>query len=166
LDKAKKLGKPIIKVIGSGHATDSIALHDRADLTTLNAVRIACERALKMAGKTIKDVDFSEVHDCFTIAEIIVSESIGLFAPGKGGEAALNGETGLEGSFPINTSGGLKSKGHPVGATGVAQIVEVVKQLRGEAENGRQLKNNPRVGMAQNMGGSGGSSIVHILEVE
>lgn len=166
VDIARKLGKPIIKIIGSGHATDAIALHSRDDLTTLRGTTVAAERAFKMAGKTIKDVDFAEVHDCFTIAEIIVTESLGLFEPGKGGEAVLKGETGLEGPFPINTSGGLKSKGHPVGATGTAQIVELVKQLRGEAENGRQLKNNPKIGMAQNMGGSGGSTLVHILEVD
>ena len=165
VDIAKKLGKPVIKVIGSGHATDAIALHSRDDMTTLKATSVAAEKALKMAGKTLKDIDFAEVHDCFTIAEIVVTESLGLFKPGKGGEAAVKGETSLEGSFPINTSGGLKSKGHPVGATGVAQIIEVIKQLRGEAENGRQLKNKPKIGMTQNMGGSGGSTLVHILEV-
>jgi len=165
VDIAKKLGKPIIKVIGSGHATDAIALHSRDDITTLNATTEAAAQAFKMAGKTIKDVDFAEVHDCFTIAEIVVMESLGLYPPGKAGEAVVKGETALEGSFPINTSGGLKSKGHPVGATGVAQIVELVKQLRGEAENGRQLTNSPKIGMAQNMGGSGGSTLVHILEV-
>ena len=166
VDIAKKLGKPIIKIIGSGHATDAIALHSRKDLTPLAATKVAGERAFKMAGKTIKDVDFAEVHDCFTIAEIIVTESLGIFPVGKGGEMAAKGESGLEGSFPINTSGGLKSKGHPVGATGIAQIYEIVKQLRGDAENGRQLKNNPKIGMAQNMGGSGGSTLVHLLEVE
>jgi acetyl-CoA C-acetyltransferase len=165
VDIARKLGRPIIKVIGSGHATDSIALHSRDDITTLRATTVAGERAFKMAGKTIKDIDFAEVHDCFTIAEIVVMESLGIYEPGRAGQAVLNGETGLEGSFPINTSGGLKSKGHPVGATGVAQIIELVKQLRGEAENGRQLKSNPKIGLAQNMGGSGGSSLVHILEV-
>jgi len=165
IDIAKKLGKPIIKIIGSGHATDSIALHSRDDMTTLLSTTVAAEKALKMAGKSIKDINFAEVHDCFTIAEIVVTESLGIFAPGKGGEAAVKGETGLEGSFPINTSGGLKSKGHPVGATGVAQVIEVVKQLRGTAENGRQLKKRPKIGMTQNMGGSGGSTLVHILEV-
>lgn len=165
IEIARKLGKPIIKVIGSGHATDSIALHQRPDITTLKATTVAAEKAFKMANKKITDINFAEVHDCFTIAEIIVTESLGIFPAGKGGEAALKGETGLEGKFPINTSGGLKSKGHPVGATGVAQIVEVVKQLRGTAENGRQLKKQPKVGMAQNMGGSGGSTLVHILEV-
>lgn len=165
VDIAKKLGKPIIKIIGSGHATDAIALHSRKDLTTIQATTVAAEKAFKMAGKTIKDIDFAEVHDCFTIAELIVMESLGLYAPGKAGEAVVKGETSLEGSFPINTSGGLKSKGHPVGATGVAQIVEIVKQLRGTAENGRQLKSNPKTAMAQNMGGSGGSTVVHIMEV-
>jgi acetyl-CoA C-acetyltransferase len=115
-----------------------------------------------MAGKGPKDIDFAEVHDCFTIAEIVVSESIGFFERGKGGPAAEAGETALEGRRPINASGGLKSKGHPVGATGIAQIVEITEQLRGEAGK-RQLK-NARVGLAQNMGGSGGSSVVHILE--
>ncbi len=165
VDVAKKLGKPIIKIIGSGHATDTIALHDREDLTTLNATKLAAQRAFKMAGISIKDVNFAEVHDCFTIAEIVVTESLGIFPCGKGGEGALKGETSLEGRFPINTSGGLKSKGHPVGATGIGQIIELVKQLSGTAENGRQLKTKPRIGLAQNMGGSGGSTLVHILEV-
>ncbi len=120
---------------------------------------------MKMAGKTIKDVQFAEMHDCFTIAELIISESIGVFEPGKAGPAALAGETALDGKFPINSSGGLKSKGHPVGATGIAQIVEVYKQLTGQAEKGRQIPGSPKIGMAQNMGGSGASSVVHILEV-
>jgi len=165
VDIAKKLGKPYIKILGSGHATDTIALHSREDMTTIAATTAAAERAFKMAGKKIKDINFAEVHDCFTIAEVVVMESLGIYSPGKAGEAVLKGETALDGSFPINTSGGLKSKGHPVGATGVAQIVEIYKQLTGQAENGRQLKSNPKIGLAQNMGGSGGSSLVHILEV-
>ncbi len=165
VDIAKKLGKPYIKVLGSGHATDRIALHSRDDMTTLQATEVAGKKALEMAGKTIKDIDFAEVHDCFTIAEIVVTESLGIFEKGKGGEAALKGETALDGSFPINPSGGLKSKGHPVGATGIAQIVEIFKQLTGQAEGDRQLKNSPKVALAQNMGGSGGSTLVHIMEV-
>lgn len=165
METAKRIcKKPIAKVIGFGHATDSIALHSRADLTTLNAAKLAGEQAFKMADKKHDDIDMLEVHDCFTIAEIIVTESLGFFEPGKGGPAAESGATARDGKIPVNVSGGLKSKGHPVGATGVAQIVEITKQLRGEAGN-RQLK-NPRVGMAQNMGGSGGSSVVHILEVD
>ena len=117
-----------------------------------------------MAGKTIRDMDFAEVHDCFTIAEIMVMEAMGIVEPGQGGPATLAGLTALDGKFPINPSGGLKSKGHPVGATGVAQICEVVTQLRGEAGD-RQIK-NAKTGLAQNMGGSGGSCVVHILEVK
>ncbi|MBN2560641.1 MAG: thiolase domain-containing protein [Phycisphaerae bacterium] len=162
-DMVKKFKKPGVKVIGTGHATDTIALHDREDLTTLAAVNAAAEQAYKMSGKGPKDIDFAEVHDCFTIAEIIVSESLGFFERGKGGPAAEAGETSLNGRIPINPSGGLKSKGHPVGATGTAQIVEITEQLRGES-GGRQVK-NARVALAQNMGGSGGSSVVHILEV-
>jgi len=161
-DRVGEFKKRGAKIIGTGHATDSIALHGRDDMTTLAAVSASAEQAYKMAGKDPKDIDFAEVHDCFSIAEIVVSESLGFFERGKGGPAALAGETGLQGSKPINASGGLKSKGHPVGATGIAQIVEIVEQLRGEAGK-RQLK-KARVGLAQNMGGSGGSSVVHILE--
>jgi len=164
LETAKRIcKKPIVNVIGFGHATDTIALHSRSDLTTLNAVKLAGEKAMKMAGKTHDQIDLLEVHDCFTIAEIIVTEALGFFKPGQGGPAAESGATARDGKIPVNVSGGLKSKGHPVGATGVAQIVELTKQLRGEAGK-RQLK-KARVGMAQNMGGSGGSSVVHILEV-
>jgi len=164
-EMAKKLGKPYIKVLGSGSATDYMQLAQREDMTTIKAATLAAERALKMAGKTIKDMQFAEVHDCFTIAEIVVLESIGLYKPGQAGPATLAGETALEGKFPVNSSGGLKSKGHPVGATGVAQVVEVYKQLTGQAENGRQIPGSPKIGMAQNMGGSGASSVVHIMEV-
>lgn len=164
-DVAKKLGKPYIKVLGSGAATDYMQLAQRDDMTTIKAATLAAERALKMAGKTIKDMQFAEVHDCFTIAELVILESIGLYKPGQAGPATLAGETELDGKFPVNSSGGLKSKGHPVGATGVAQVVEVYKQLTGQAENGRQIPGSPRIGMTQNMGGSGASSVVHIMEV-
>ena len=165
VDIAKKLGKPYVKILGTGIGTDTIQLAQRADMTTIKAATIAAQKAFKMAGKTIKDVQFAEVHDCFTIAEIVVAESIGLYEPGKAGQAFLKGESALDGKFPINSSRGLKSKGHPVGATGVAQVVEVYKQLTGQAENGRQIPRSPKVGMTQNMGGSGGTSVVHIMEV-
>ncbi len=161
---AKKMGKPIIKIIGSGHATDTITLHDRDDFASIPVVGLAAQRAFKQAGIGIKDIDFAEVHDCFTISEIVCTEELGIFERGQGGPAAAAGETAMNGSFPINTSGGLKSKGHPVGATGVAQICEIYAQLTGQAGE-RQLK-DPRRGLAQNMGGSGGSCTVHILEVE
>ena len=165
VDEVRKLNKhPMTVISGIGQATDTIALAQRADLLKLNAIETAAQRALKMADKTIRDIDFAEVHDCFTIAEIMVMEAMGIVEPGHGGPATLDGLTALDGKFPINPSGGLKSKGHPVGATGVAQICEVVTQLRGEAGN-RQIK-NAKTGLTQNMGGSGGSCVVHILEVK
>ena len=164
LDLAKRVSKkPLVKIMGSGHATDTIALHSRDDLTELRATQKAAEKAYKMANKKPQDIDLVEVHDCFTIAEICVIEALGFVEKGRGGKATEDGMTKLGGEIPVNTSGGLKSKGHPVGATGVAQVVEIVKQLRGEAGE-RQVK-NAKVGMAQNMGGSGGSTLVHIMEV-
>ncbi len=163
VDIAKKLNKPIIKVIGSGAGTDTIALHQRDDILSLNAVRIAGERAYKMAGIKPSDVNFAEVHDCFTIAELCIIEELGFAPRGKAAELTEKGETSLTGKIPINTSGGLKSKGHPVGATGIAQIVEVVEQLRGNAGK-RQVK-NAKIGLTQNMGGSGASSVVHIFTI-
>ncbi len=165
MDTAKRIckDKPLVKIIGIGHATDSIALHDRESLTSLEATRVAGERAYKMAGKTPADIDVCEVHDCFTIAEIIVLEELGFCAKGKGGTMAESGATHIGGKIPVNTSGGLKSKGHPVGATGAAQIYEITKQLRGE--NGERQVEGAKVGLAQNMGGTGGSTVVHILEV-
>jgi len=163
-DRARKMNKPVIKLIGSGHASDSFALAQRKDITWLEATYLAGQRAFQMAGKKPEDLDLLEVHDCFTIAEICVTEALGVVEKGKGGAAVEAGETALEGRIPVNTSGGLKSKGHPVGATGVAQVVEVVEQLRGEA-GGRQVK-DPRVAMTQNMGGSGASTVCHIFELE
>lgn len=162
LEMAKDLGKTIIQIIGTGQATDTIALHDRDDLTTLNSTIMAAEKAYAMAGKKPTDIHFAEVHDCFTIAEICITEALGFTEKGKGGPFVASGATAIGGKIPVNPSGGLKSKGHPVGATGVAQIVEIVHQLRGEAGE-RQVK-DAKIGLAQNMGGSGGSAVVHILE--
>jgi acetyl-CoA C-acetyltransferase len=165
LATAKKLakGRPVVKVAGIGVASDRIALHDRPDMTTIPATTEAGRRALAMAGRKTADVQVVELHDCFTIAEIVVLESLGLCPPGKGGEQAPSGRTALGGALPVNPSGGLKSKGHPVGATGIAQIVELATQLRGEA-GPRQVK-GARVALAQNMGGTGASSVVTVLEV-
>ena len=118
--------------------------------------------AYKQAKIKPKDIDVAEVHDCFTIAEILAIEDLGFFKKGEGGKAAEEGVTALDGDKPINTSGGLKAKGHPVGATGVAQVVEIVKQLRGEADK-RQVK-DARIGLTHNIGGSGASCVVHIME--
>jgi len=163
-DMARKMGKPLIKVTGTGHATDTIQLSQRKDMTWLEATYQAAKQAYAMADKKPKDIDLFEVHDCFTIAEICVTEALGIAPKGKGGEAVEAGLTAMDGKIPVNASGGLKSKGHPVGATGIAQIYEITKQLRGEAGE-RQVK-DARIGMAQNMGGSGGSCVVHILERE
>lgn len=164
VEKAKELGKPIIKIIGTGHATDTIALAQRKDITWLEATYLAAQQAYAMSGKKPEDIDVLEVHDCFTIAEICVTEAVGYFEKGKGGEAVEKGLTAVEGEKPVNVSGGLKSKGHPVGATGVAQAIEIVKQLRGEAGE-RQIE-KARIGMTQNMGGSGASTLVHVFERE
>lgn len=165
LDVAKKLKRPYIRILGSGLATDCMALSQRADFTLIKSATLALERSLAMSGKKRSDIQFAEVHDCFTIAELMVLESICAYPPGKAGPATMHGETALDGKFPVNSSGGLKSKGHPVGATGVAQVVEIYKQLTGTAEKGRQIPGGKTVGMAQNMGGTGASSVVHIMEV-
>jgi len=162
LDMAKKMKKPVVKIIGSGQATDTIALSSRKDITWIESTYQAAKKAYSMAGKKPQDMDVIEVHDCFTIAEICVTEALGIVEKGKGGKSVEEGVTSLQGKFPVNASGGLKAKGHPVGATGVAQAIEIVKQLREEA-GPRQVK-EARVGLTQNMGGSGGSSVVHIFE--
>jgi acetyl-CoA C-acetyltransferase len=164
VDMARKMGKPVVKVTGTGHATDFIALSSRKDVTWLEATYRAGKAAYEMAGKKPDDIDVLEVHDCFTIAEICVMEALGIAEKGKGGQAVEAGLTALGGKIPVNPSGGLKSKGHPVGATGVAQIIEIAKQLRGEA--GERQVQGAKVGMTQNMGGSGGSTVVHIFEKE
>ncbi len=163
LDQAKKYTDTPVKILASCAATDNIALHQRDDVTILKAVKLSGESAFKQAGISPGDIDVAEVHDCFTIAEICAIEDLGFVAKGKGGEFTEKGETALDGKIPINTSGGLKSKGHPVGATGIAQVIEIVEQLRGNAGK-RQVK-NAKVGLTQNMGGSGASSVVHIFRV-
>jgi acetyl-CoA C-acetyltransferase len=164
LELAKKLkkGGPYVRVAASGQATDAIALHDREDMSWLASTAKAAEIAYKQAGIGPKDLSFCEVHDCFSIAELMVIEALGIAEKGQGGKATESGMTALDGKIPVNPSGGLKSKGHPVGATGIAQIVETVEQLLG-ASGKRQVK-NPRWGLTQNMGGTGASTVVHILE--
>lgn len=159
---AKKSGKPLIKIRASSQATDHIALHSRKDITSLPAVGKAAEKAYKIANIKVEEIDLVEVHDCFTIAELVVLEELSFFERGKSGQATMEGLTRIGNKIPVNTSGGLKSKGHPVGASGAAQIIELVEQLRGEA--GKRQVANARIGLAQNMGGSGGSCVIHILE--
>jgi acetyl-CoA C-acetyltransferase len=152
-----------VKVLASAAASDTIALHSRKDLAALDAVAKAASIAYKQANKKPSDIQVCEVHDCFTIAEIMSTEALGFFEKGKGGPAVEGGETAIGGKIAVNTSGGLKSKGHPVGATGVAQAIEIVEQLRGAAGL-RQVK-GAKLGMTSNMGGTGASAVVHILEM-
>nr|MDO8083650.1 hypothetical protein [Candidatus Sigynarchaeum springense] len=162
-DIAKKFTDTPVLVAGTGQGNSSMALHDRGEYTTFIAARTAAEQAYKMSGLKPTDIKTAEVHDCFTIAELVAMEDLGFAKPGKAAELVKNGETKINGSIPINTDGGLKAKGHPVGATGAAQVVEIFKQLRGKADK-RQVKGNPEVGLAHNLGGSGGTCVVHVFK--
>ena len=159
---AKDHGADYIEVLGSGRGGSPAALQGREHLTTIPSTRIAADAAFKMAGITPKDIDFAEVHDCFTIAEVVDSEDLGFFEKGKGVEAVREGQTKLNGEISINPSGGLKSKGHPIGATGVGQVVEVFDQLTGKA--GERTVKNAKIGLTQNFGATGASCAVHIFQ--
>ena len=159
---AKDHTKDYIRVIGSGRGGSPAALQGREHLTTIPSTKIAAEAAYKMAGITPKDIDFAEVHDCFTIAEIVDTEDLGFFEKGKGVEGVREGQTARNGSIPINPSGGLKSKGHPIGATGVGQVVEVFDQLTGKA--GERTIKDAKTGLTQNFGATGASCAVHIFQ--
>jgi len=161
MDIAASYTKKPVEIVTSAQASDTIALHSRESLTGLKATKIASDKAYKLAGVTPKDIDVVEVHDCFTIAEIMATEDLGFFKKGEGGKAALEGRTGHGGEIVVNTSGGLKACGHPVGATGVKQAVEIAWQLRGEAGE-RQVK-GAEVGMTHNVGGSGATAVVHVM---
>src|SRR3989338_8011960 len=130
---ASSFSKKPVHILSIGQASDSFSIHLKDDITTFDATVKAANQAYKIAGLKPSEIDVAEVHDCFTIAEIIAIEDLGFVKKGEGGEASFNGLTSLTGKIPINPSGGLKSKGHPVGATGVGQIVEIVHQLRKEA---------------------------------
>jgi len=159
---AKNFTDHPLHIIGSGQASD-VALHDRDDLTSLSAARRAAQEAYAMADITPNDIRVAEVHDCFTIAEVIATEDLGFFAPGDGYKAAEDRITARDGTKPINTSGGLKSKGHPVGASGAGQVVEVFKQMRGQAGE-RQVTGDIPLGLTHDVGGTGGTCVVHIYE--
>jgi acetyl-CoA C-acetyltransferase len=162
LDQAHKYTDKPVRLRGSGMATAPMALSDRKDPAFLDSVALSAERAYEMAGLGAGDIQVAEVHDCFAIAELCCLEALGLVDRGQAAKATAEGVTALGGRVPVNTSGGLKSKGHPVGATGIAQTIEIFEQLRGEA--GDRQVDGARVGLAQNMGGSGASSVVHIFE--
>jgi acetyl-CoA acetyltransferase len=150
-----------IWVLGSAAASDHMLIHDKRDLARVPATERAAAAAYRQAGLGPEDVDVVELHDCFTIAEILATEGLGLFEPGTGGLAAERGWTSLGGKTPVNTSGGLKAKGHPIGATGAAQIVEIVTQLRGEA--GRRQVDGARVGLTHTLGGNTATVLVSLF---
>jgi acetyl-CoA acetyltransferase len=153
-----------VRVAGVGAASGSIGLFERSSYTSLPASRTAAEEAYDAAGVSPGDLDFAEVHDCFAIAEILAYEDLGFCEPGEGGKLLDEEATFPDGRLPVNTSGGLKSKGHPIGATGAAQVAEAFAQLTGTAGD-RQLP-DPRYGLTHNVGGSGGAAVVHVFERE
>src|ERR1700732_2618105 len=161
LERAAEFTSKPVRVLGVAQTSDQVALEQKDDITSFRAVRAAAEKAYKMAGVTAADIQFAELHDCFTIAEIVATEDLGFVNKGEGGPSVLQGRTCLRAERPVNASGGLKSKGHPVGATGVGQICDVVLQIRGEA--GELQLDRHSLGLAQNLGGSGATSVVTSL---
>ncbi|MFB6284770.1 MAG: thiolase domain-containing protein [Halobacteria archaeon] len=151
-----------VDVTGVGHGTDEVPLSEKDDLTETRAARDAASEAYQEAGISADDVDLAEVHDCFTGAEILAIEALGLFEDGEGGEATADGKTALDGELPVNPSGGLKAKGHPIGATGTAQIVELTEQIRGEA--GERQVDDAEIGVAHNLGGDSATTLVTAME--
>lgn len=160
-DEAQRYTSRGARVLSVVQTSDFVALDDKEDITVFPSVQAAGRQAYEAAGLGPNDIEFAELHDCFTIAEIVASEDLGFANKGEGGPFAQAGCSLIGGRLPINTSGGLKSKGHPVGATGVGQICDIVMQLRGDA--GERQVGRHRVGLAQNLGGSGATCVVSIL---
>jgi acetyl-CoA C-acetyltransferase len=160
-DVAKKFTDTPIRILATAQASDALSLHDRASITELRATKIAAKHAFERAKLSPKDIDVAEVHDCFTIAEILAIEDMGFFKKGLGGKATEDGLTKRGGQVSVNTSGGLKACGHPVGATGIKQAVEIAWQLRGEA--GKRQVSGCEIGLTHNVGGSGATCVMHIL---
>lgn len=159
---AKEHSKNYVNVIGSGRGGSPATLQGRDHMTTIPSTKLAAQAAYKMAGITAKDIDFAEVHDCFTIAEIVDTEDLGFFEKGCGVQAVREGRTSKNGDIPINPSGGLKAKGHPIGATGVGQVVEVFEQLTGKS--GERTVKDAKIGLTHNFGATGASCAVHIFQ--
>jgi acetyl-CoA C-acetyltransferase len=157
----KRISDRDVEILSSQFITDSISLTQRNNFTSFKAAKIASKKAYKDAGVTSKDVDILEVHDCFTISELVALEDLGFCSPGEAKELIMNDEILRDGSIPVNMDGGLKANGHPIGATGLAQIYEVVTQLRGEA--GKRQVDDVQVGMTHNIGGIGGTAAVTVL---
>jgi acetyl-CoA C-acetyltransferase len=160
-DVAAELSEAPVRVSGAGAASGRVGLFQRESLTGIPASETAADRAYDEAGIGPDDLDFAEVHDCFAIAELAAYEDLGLCGRGEAPELLRAGVTDADGDLPVNTSGGLKSKGHPIGATGTGQVVEVFAQLRGDAH---VQVDDPEIGLAHNVGGSGGGVTVHVFE--
>ena len=158
---AKNSGRPYVEIIGSGRGASPAAVQGREDITTIPSTVAAARQAYKMAGLEPKDINFAEVHDCFTIAEVIDIEDLGFFPKGKAAHAVRDGATRRNGEIPINPSGGLKSKGHPIGATGIGQVVEVYDQFSGRA--GERTIPGAEIALTHNFGATGASAAVHIF---
>jgi acetyl-CoA C-acetyltransferase len=156
---AKYTDQPV-QIIGTGQASDTIGLYERKSLTSLQSAKLAAKTAYEMAAVKPADINVAEVHDCFTFVELMSYEDLGFCPVGGGGKLIESGETRLGGKLPVNTSGGLKAKGHPVGATGTAQTYEIYLQLTGQADR-RQVK-DAKVGLTHNVGGSGATAVVHV----
>ena len=151
-----------VKITGSGHGGDALTLHGKQSMTSFNSTLRAAKQAYGQANLKSGDIDLAEVHDCFTITQIINTEDLGFFEKGKGADAVAEGVTARDGAMPINTSGGLKAKGHPIGATGISQAIEIVTQIRGKAGE-RQVKTADK-GIAHNLGGTAGTCVINIFE--
>jgi acetyl-CoA C-acetyltransferase len=159
---AKKFTDTPVNIIGSGQAQDTLSLFQRPDFSSMRVTKLAAQQAYDMAKVGPRDIDVAELHDCFTIAEIIAYEDLGFCEPGKGGALVEEGATSLGGRIPANTSGGLKAKGHPVGATGTAQACEIYLQLTNQA--GKRQVSGAEIGLTENVGGSASTGVVHIYE--
>jgi acetyl-CoA C-acetyltransferase len=162
VERAREVAKAPVRIAASAVGTDTVAVHDRRDPLVLDGAVLSAQRAYRQAGVGPQEIDLFELHDAFSIIAALSLEAAGFAPRGQGVRLALEGEIGIEGRIPISTMGGLKARGHPVGATGMYQIVELVQQLRGEA--GANQVPGARRGMAQNIGGSGAIAITHILE--
>jgi len=160
-EDARKYTDTPVYVKASAQASGTIALHDRRDITTIDSTVHASRTAYDMAGVGPKDIDAVEVHDCFSINGILAIEDLGFVEKGQGGNAVEDGLIAIDGDLPVNPSGGLKARGHPLGATGIAQAAEMVWQLRGDA--GKRQVNGIEIGMTHNIGGTGGTAAVHIF---
>jgi len=163
MERAKSYTDTPVKILASTQASDTLALHHRKDICRFDATIVAANKAYQRANVEVGDIQVAEVNDNFTISEILAIEDLGFFEKGEGGKATMDGQTELGGRIAVNTSGGLKARGDPIGATGVAQAVEIVTQLRGEAD--RRQVNGAEVGMTHNVGGTGSTVVIHIMGV-